>query len=208
MKKLFLASIAFVVLDKVRPLLSDDPHKLKLAFIPTASNPSKDKSWLLKDRDKLVAMGFTVTDVDVEGKTEGELRKVLADSDVLFVAGGNTFYLLEKTRASGFDKVAKEFIDKGKVYIGSSAGAALVCPTIAFVEGLDDPKAAPALTSYEGLHEVPFLVMPHYGDEDYKEVYETVLEKWKDRGYELKLLTNTEALIVEGDSTRLVTGEE
>lgn len=205
MKKLFLASIAHITLDKIIPLLPGDPHKLKLAFIPTASNPYTDKSWLLKDRDKLVDMGFQVTDVDIEGKTEGELRKALADIDVLFVSGGNTFYLLEKTLASGFDNVAKECINAGKVYIGSSAGAVLVSPTIAFVEGLDDPKAAPSLESYEGLNEVPFLVMPHYGDADYEEVYKEVLEKWKDRGYELKLLTNNEALIAEGDTSRIVT---
>jgi dipeptidase E len=204
MKKLFLASSAYITLDKVLPLLPDQPSKLKLTFVPTASNPSTDKSWLKKDRDKLTEMGFNVKDVDIEGKTPGELSKELSDTDVLFVSGGNTFYLLEKALASGFASLAKEFIHKGKVYIGSSAGSVFVCPTIGFVEGMDDPTIAPSLTSYDGLHEVDFLVMPHYGDEDYTEVYKEILEKWNDKGYELKLLSNSEALIVEGTESKIV----
>jgi len=204
MKKLFLSSVACITLDKVVPLLPNTPNKLKVAFVLTASNPYKDKSWLYKDRNKLVEMGFKVEDVDIEGKTEKELRKTLVGIDVLFVSGGNTFYLLEKAIVSGFDKLAKELINKGIVYIGSSAGSVFVCPTIDFVEGLDDPKIAPSLTSYEGLNEVDFLVMPHYGDDEYKETYKKILEKWKDKGYKLKLLSNDEAVVVEGDKSRIV----
>ena len=204
MKKLFLSSVACNTLDRITPLLPDKPSNLKLAFIPTASNPYKNKSWLYKDRDKLVEMGFKVKDVDIEGKTYDELKKDLSDIDVLFVSGGNTFYLLEKTLEGGFNELAKKFINQGKVYIGSSAGSVLVCPTIAFVEGLDDPKEAPSLKSYDGLNDVNFLVMPHYGNEEYKEMYEKILEKWKGSGHELKLMTDNEALIVEGDNSRIV----
>lgn len=99
--------------------------------------------------------------------------------------------------------LAKELIQKGVVYIGSSAGSVLVCPTIEFVEGMDDSKDAPSLTSYEGLHEVEFLVMPHYGDEDTRNFYtEAYLKKWKDNGYETKLLRNNQAIVVEGDTSR------
>ena len=105
---------------------------------------------------------------------------------------------------SGFDSLAKELIDKGVVYVGSSAGSVLVCPTIAFVEGMDDPKVAPSLKSYRGLNEVELLVMPHYGDQDYKEVYREILERWKHKGFELKLLANDEALIVEDNNSMVV----
>ena len=206
MKKLFLSSVACFTLDKIKPLLPDVPNKLEVAFVLTASNPYKDKSWLYRDRDKLVEMGFKVKDVDIEGKTQEVLKKELSGIDVLFVSGGNTFYLLEKARESGFDKLAKELINQGTVYVGSSAGSVFVCPTIAFVEGLDDPKIAPSLTSHEGLNEVDFLLMPHYGDDEYKETYKKILEKWKDKGYKLKLLSNNEAIIVEGDKSKVVEG--
>jgi len=48
--------------------------------------------------------------------------------------------------------------------------------------------------------------MPHYGDDEYKETYKKILEKWKDKGYKLKLLSNNEAIIVEGDKSKVVEG--
>ena len=204
MKRLFLASVAANTLDLIIPLLPDSPSKLKLAFVPTASNIYKNREWVDIDRNKLIDMGFSVKDVDIEGKSESVLREELSGIDVLFVSGGNTFYLLEKARESGFDKLAKEFIDAGKVYIGSSAGSVFVCSTIEFVSGMDDPKVAPNLKSYEGLNEVDFLLMPHQGDDEYKELYDKVLTKWRGLGYEVKTLTNNEALIVKGDKSEIV----
>jgi dipeptidase E len=204
MKKLFLASIACLTLDKIIELLPKEPSKLNLVFIPTASNLYKNKSWLYKDREKLVAMGFKVKDVDIEGKTKQHLQKELVDVDVIFVSGGNTFYLLEKTIESGFDVIVKKLIAKGVVYIGSSAGSALVSPTIEAIKSLDDPSDAPSLKSYDSLNLVPFLVMPHYLDEDYKKQYKKILKEWNNKGFELKLLTNNQALVVNGDNIKIV----
>ena len=204
MKKLFLASIACITLDKIIELLPKSPEKSKLSFISTASNLYKDKSWVYKDRDKLVEMGFVVKDLDIANKTKDNLQKELENVDVVFVSGGNTFYLLEKAKESGFDKIIKKLINKGVVYIGSSAGSALVCPTIGMIKGLDDPADAPSLKSYKGLNVVDFLILPHYGDEDYKEQYKTILKKWQNKGYELKLLANNQALIVNGNECKVV----
>lgn len=204
MKKLFLASEANVTLDKVTELLPRKPSELNVVFIPTAGDPYKEKSWLYEDRDKLVQMGFKVKDLNITGKTPSILNKELKNADVIFVAGGNTFYLLEKVRESGFDTIVKRLIDKGVIYIGSSAGSVLLCPTIAVVEGLDDPKEAPQLKSYTSLGIVDFLILPHYGDEQYKKKYEVIMKKWKNKGYEMKLLTNRQAIIVHGDKCKIV----
>lgn len=204
MKKLFLSSVAAYTLDKIYELLPDKPDKLKLAFIPTAADTYKNKPWFYEDRDKLIEMGFKVKDVDIKNKTEKELTEELKNIDVIFVSGGNTFYLLEKTLESGFDKVLKKLIHKGIVYIGSSAGSVLLCPTIEVIKELDDPKAAPKLKSYKGLGIVDFLILPHFGDEKYKQKYKTIINEWKDRGYELKLLTNNQAIIVNGNSYKIV----
>ncbi len=100
--------MACFTVQKVTEILPDKPANLKLAFISTASNPYKDKSWLYKDRDKLIEMGFIVKDIDIAYKTHEYLQKELATVDVVFVSGGNTFYLLEKVRDSGFDKIIKK----------------------------------------------------------------------------------------------------
>ncbi|MBI3577537.1 Type 1 glutamine amidotransferase-like domain-containing protein [Candidatus Gottesmanbacteria bacterium] len=95
-------------------------------------------------------------------------------------------------------------ISKGTIYIGSSAGSVLVCPTIEAIKGIDDPAEAPTLKSYEGLGIIDFLILPHYGDEDYKEQYKFILKKWKNKDYKLKLLTNNQAIIVNGSNYKIV----
>ena len=46
--------------------------------------------------------------------------------DVMYMMGGNTFYLLNIIRKTGFDKNIKEFINSGKIYVGSSAGSEIL----------------------------------------------------------------------------------
>lgn len=204
MKKLFLASIACITLDKVIEILPAPASSLKLAFIPTAANPYEDKSWLYKDRDKLVDMGFDIIDLDIENKSQEFIEHQLENIDVVFVSGGNTFYLLDKVNESGFDKVMKRLIKKGVVYIGSSAGSVLVCPTIEATDGLDDRRAAPNLKSDLALAIVDFLVFPHYGDPEYLNAYQEIMNKWKDGKYEIKTLSNNQALIINGDECRTI----
>jgi dipeptidase E len=204
MKKLFLSSVAYLTLDKITELLPDHPSKLKLAFIPTAANLYTQKEWLYKDREKLVDMGFKVKDLDIDGKSKEFLQNELKNVDVVFVSGGNSYYLLEKVNESGFGEIIKELISKGVVYIGSSAGSVITCPTIAMVEDLDDIKDAPGLKSFKGLNLVDFLIFVHYGQEDCKKEYETINKNWVNKGYEIKYLTNSQALVVDGDKCKLI----
>lgn len=204
MKKLFLTSVACNTLDKVVELLPDIPEKLNLVFIPTAANLHTNKDWLYKDRDKLVKMGFKVKDVDIANKSKEVLLTELKDADVVFVGGGNSYYLLEKVYQSGFGKIVKDMISKGVVYIGSSAGTVIMCPTIGMVEGLDDPKKALSLKTYKGLNLVDFLIFVHYGEDDCKNEYETIDKNWTNKGYEVKYLSNNQALVIDGNNCKLV----
>jgi dipeptidase E len=204
MKKLFLTSAAYNVLDKIIELLPDHPSNLKLAFIPTAANLYTQKEWLYKDRDKLVEMGFNIKDLDIADKTKEFLQNELKDIDVVFVSGGNSYYLLDKINTSGFVEIIKDLLKKGVVYIGSSAGSVVTCPTIGMVEDLDDIKDAPDLKSLVGLNLVDFLVFVHYGEEDSKQAYEIINKKWANAGYEIKYITNSQALVINGDNCKLV----
>jgi dipeptidase E len=204
MRKLFLASVASITLDKVEELLPDKPSNLNLAFVTTAADPYEDKPWLYEDRDTLLRMGFRVKDFDIKNKTQETLNQELNNVDVVFVGGGNVFYLLEKTLESGFDTVVKQLIDKGVVYIGSSAGSALVCPTIEYGKSFDDPKKAPNLNTYDGLGIVDFLIIPHYGKEKYKQKQEVVEDEWRNKGFDIKLLTDNQAIIIDGEECKII----
>lgn len=204
MKKLFLASSFSVSAIKIRNLLPRFEN-FTVAFIPTAADLSKrDPDWLQTDQKMLEALGFKVLFVDLKGKTESELSAILRKVEAIFVAGGNAFYLLDKIRQSGFDKVVKKLVEQGKIYIGSSAGSILAGPSVAPAILMDDPADAPGLTSYGALGLVDFVVLPHKGNEKYAPVYGRILDDPGNKKFELVPITDEQVVVVEGGRYKIV----
>lgn len=203
MKKLFLTSEANVVIDKIIELLPDKPKNLRLAFIPTAADPYEDKSWLEEDRQALIKYGFNVINIDLKNKTKKALEKELKNIDIIFVAGGNTFYLLEKANKSGFTDVIRELVDKGTIYIGSSAGTVLASPDIGYIKELDEPQKA-NLSSYKGLNLVDFSILVHWGEKKYKKEYLKLIRNNYFLDQKTVLLTNKQAILVWGDKYKII----
>ncbi|MBP9670207.1 Type 1 glutamine amidotransferase-like domain-containing protein [Candidatus Woesebacteria bacterium] len=202
--KLFLASLASTTLDLVLPLLPDKPNNLKVAFIPTAADPYGDipMPWMDADRNKLVGMGFAVSNYDLKGKSIDVLRSELADFHVIFVAGGNVYYLLDIVKKTGFDIVIKELLSKGVVYIGASAGSVIMCPTIDHTRIIEHPEAVSEMIDFSGLSLVDSLIGPHYGNPKYSQRYEQIIMEWGDK---LLLLRDNQALVVNDDKIKVVT---
>jgi len=204
MKKLFLASVVGDTIDKLIKIFPKPLNQMRIAFIPTAADPYDDKWFLNEDLIKLKEKGFDVKEVDIKNKTRQELLKEFKNIDILFVAGGNTFYLLQKARESSFDKVARELVEKGIIYVGSSAGAILAGPNIESIKPFDDPDKAPGLKSFKGLNLVDFVVLPHFDEKKNKLEYENAVKKYKNLGYEFILLTDKQAIVVNGDNYEIV----
>jgi dipeptidase E len=175
---------------------------MKVVFIPTAGDLYKDTPWIAEDRKKLLSLGFTVEKVDIKNKTPEELKKLLYDRDIIFVAGGNTSYLLEKAQESGFMEVVKEFVKTGNIYIGSSAGSLLASPNIE-VDKIYDEEFGKELASYEGLGLVPFVILPHADNPKYTPYLEKVFKEYGNK-YELRKLNDNQAIIVRGDKTQTI----
>lgn len=200
---LFLTSIACNVLDQIVVELDAQPCDLSVAFVPTASNPSENKEGTENDRAKLVELGFRVTDVDIATARHEELTRTLAASDVILVGGGNTFYLLQEARRSGFDEMLGELIRAGKPYIGSSAGSVLLAPTIEPIKMMDDPKQAPELQSYDGLALIDFLPLVHFGNDEFVEEYRQALSDLYSSGPRFVLVRDDEFLLVQDGNWRI-----
>ncbi len=201
-KQLYLTSSK---IDGLLALLPRSPQKTRLAFIPTAADPYEDKWFMEADRKKLGDLGFQMREVDLKNINKEELRKKLRGVDAVYIAGGNTFYLLEKVQQSGFDEVIKELVEKGVVYAGSSAGAVIAGPTIEPVSVFDDRRAAPSLTSMEGLKLVDFIVLPHYQtDGEHKVQHENVIATWSKKGYTIVPITNDQAIRVTGNEHTVI----
>lgn len=177
---LLLTSAASVTLDKCLRYLPSYKPAVKVAFIPTAANPYVQTPWQDADRSKLEEAGLQVLTIDIKDKTEQQLREAFEGIDIIFVAGGNTFYLLEHAKKSGFITVAKDLIQKGIIYIGSSAGSILTGPNIEVAQTLDDASVV-SLDNFNAMGLVDFVVVPHYEANDpvYTEIVKTYSSKYK-----------------------------
>lgn len=202
MKKLFLASIGARVLDKIIPFLGKPSAETTVMFIPTAADPYEDKWFVDNDRESLKQAGFKVFDFDFKNESQEKTEEKLNMSDIIFVAGGNVFYLLEKAKENGFDQLLKKFVKHGKTYIGSSAGSVFVGPDVEPVNLLDDPKMAQNLKSTKGVGLVDFVVIPHYGREKYKDRIKKIMKKYKDYSYELIPITDEQVIMVDGKTKK------
>lgn len=201
MKRLFLTSQD---LSAFPSFVGKDPRSVKVGFIPTAADPYEDKWFVDKDRTILKDQGFKLIEIDIKDK---DRLKELRNVDVIYVSGGNAFYLLEKAIENNVVNLIKELVENGKLYAGASAGAVFAGPSIEPVAPLDDPQKAPNLKTYISLGLVNFIVLPHYGKEKYFDTYKKIVEKFSGGKYQLITLTDEQAVIVEDESYRIVESE-
>lgn len=142
-------------------LLPKNPKEIKVAFVPTASRTEEELSYVQESEDELVTIGIqkeNITEINLDYIVTYEEIK---DCDLMYVCGGNTFYLTKKIRETGFDKTMEMFIRANKLYIGVSAGSIIPTPSInaAFIEPADENDVG--LRDFRGLGWVDFEVSPH-----------------------------------------------
>ncbi len=198
--KLYLASYAMVTMAKIIKHEEYDFVGKKAIFIPTAGDPYDNKDFVEADKIALEKYGFDVVEMDVKNKNEEEIRKTIDGAGVVLVAGGDTFYLMEKLKESGADKVIKEFIEKNGAYIGSSAGSIVCCPTIEGAEEFDDPSLAPKLDNFDGMGVFKDVIIPHAHKEKYFERIKKATGKLELKEYKVYPLTDDDVLFFDGSS--------
>lgn len=199
--KLYLTSYAMTTMAKIIEHEGRDLAKKKAIFIPTAGDPYDNKDFVEADRIALEKYGLDVVEMDVKNRSEEEIREAVDGADIVLVAGGNTFYLMEKLKKSGADKVIKEFIEKGGMYIGSSAGSIICCPTIEGAKEFDDPSLAPKLDNFDGMGIFKDVIIPHTQKKKYFKRIKMTTEKLKSKGYKVYQLTDDNVLFFDGNSS-------
>jgi len=205
MKRLLLTSAGMSVKEEILKILPKPASDIKLAHIITAAIKEQNKSYYLREKEVIAQLGFQITEIDLDGKDEAKLRSLLADKDIIYVQGGDTFWLLKLVKESGFEKMVREQITKGVIYIGVSAGSYICCPTIEMSFWRKEQTNTFGLTDFNGMNLVPFLLSVHYKPE-YKDLLK---EKIKTTKYPVKILTDDQAILVEDDKYTLVgKGEE
>lgn len=198
MKQLFLSS-SFCDIAEHLPAFYPKPLTGKrVAFIPTASVVEVYTKYVDNDRAALEQLGLIIEALSIENNSKVKIQSTLSDCDIIYVSGGNTFYLLQELKKSGTDLLIAEEIRKGKLYIGASAGSIILAPDIAYSSLMDDPTKAPELQHYHGLDIIDIYPLPHYGNAPFKEVAAQIYQEYHNR-LPIVSISNTQVIEVKGD---------
>ena len=136
----------------------EELNNKKVLYITTASDgeDDDDKTWMDEEYKTILDLGINESNI-IEYKIGNDIN--INDFDIIYMMGGNTFYLLDIIRKTGFDKVIGDFINKGKIYIGSSAGSEILGNFVDIALGYDENKVN--MKDFTGLKIVDALIVPH-----------------------------------------------
>ncbi len=124
-----------------------------------------------------------------EPSCEDEILSAISQCDIIYVSGGNTFYLLNELRKSCAAQAIKNAVKAGKIYIGESAGAIVAAPDTRYATLMDENSAK--TSDFTGLNLVDFYIVPHFGCEPFVEAARETMKKFGD-SYDLRLINNAE----------------
>lgn len=204
MKKLLLTSAGFEnpkIGEEFLKLVNKPATEIKILFIPTAARTDEELYYVGKAKKELLGIGIKKENILVYN-LDGDIGdEKLKNIDVIYVCGGNTFYLLHKVREDNFGEKIKEMVDKGVVYCGASAGSILVGPDIG-ISGRDETwgKNDAGIKDLTGLNLTDKIISPHYTDKE-----EEIIDKFeKETGRKITRLTDKQALLVENGETKIL----
>jgi dipeptidase E len=128
----------------------------RILFVPFALHDLDDYANQAKAR--LQRMGFEVNSIH-ESRNP---REAIAETEALFVGGGNTFRLLANLYRLDLLDAIRRRVAEGMFYMGSSAGSVIAAPTIKTTN--DMPIVQPP--SFNSLNLIAFQINAHYLDPD------------------------------------------
>lgn len=126
MKKIVLTSAGFenpVIKDKFMELVGKKTEEIRVLFVTTAAIEPDAILVLPKCLYDLLNCG-----IPMENITVYDMHKLIDISDLekydaIYVCGGKTSYLVDRINEVGFKEIINQYLEKGGIYIGVSAGS-------------------------------------------------------------------------------------
>jgi dipeptidase E len=201
----------------LRDLTGKPPKEVKVASIPTAAWADRgNKDWLIRDLNQLVAEGYYVDIIDLAALPPSEIHAALQDADVIFIGGGNAFFLSYWLQKTGIFGQLPELL-KTKVYVGTSAGSMIVGQSFALssqalkqgspFKAIDFDSLGPkGASSGKTLKLVGFIFRPHInsGSAPHAKL-EVIEQKAAAVPCPVYALDDTSAVKIDGNKTEVVT---
>ena len=187
----------------VKKFLNEKTESKKILFIPTATNVDEYKKYIHLTQKVFEDFGYEVENFDISIFSEETVKEKISETKIVFISGGNTFYLLQELKKKNLISYLRGKIENGLLYIGESAGSVITAPNIGYADIVDDKALATELNDYTGLNLVDFYVVPHFEEEPFVESSRKVVGLYKDK-LDLKVINNKEVVLVENDDFRIV----
>ena len=200
---MILTSSLYESIELVKKFLDKNTESKKILFIPTATNIDEYKKYIHLTQKAFEDFGYEVENFDVSVFSEEIVKEKLSEAKIVFISGGNTFYLLQELKRKNLITYLKERIENGLLYIGESAGSVIAAPDIEYASVIDDKTVATELDDYTGLNLVDFYIVPHFEEEPFVESSRNTVELYKDK-LDLKLINNKEAILVENNNFTII----
>ena len=139
--------------EQIHSILGD---RRRVLFVPYAL---KDHAgYAATARQRFNQMGYELDSIHESGSP----TDAVANAEVVFIGGGNTFRLLKALYDHNLIEPIHRRVDDGMPYIGSSAGSNVAGPTIKTTK--DMPIVQPP--SFDAIGLVSFQISPHFQDPD------------------------------------------
>ena len=214
------ASIA----DALEQLVGKPRSETRIAFIPTsaflAGEAEPDSyDWLADDMYRIKEFCGFIDVVSLMDLSRKELEARLNKADVIFIGGGNAFYISYCMEKSGLFDMLPELL-KTRVYAGISAGSMIATPTLRAAsmaiknrdrfydeeyEELGPEGRSSAITA----NLVNFVVRPHYLSKAFPNIQGDYLEKIaEDVDVPLYALDDNSAVLVDDSRLEIISEGE
>lgn len=200
MKQIILSSHGFekniALKQQLFDLLPKPADQLSVVIVTTASAEWKEKNkHAILARKSLEEMGFMkVIFLDIEFEDPNKLKEF----DVIYISGGNPFYLLDKLRKTSADDIIKGCAEKA-VLVGISGGGVVLGPDISIVDYFDAKLNTFGIRDLTGLHLTDIIMYPHY-----QEAVEEKIKRFESKNHcRVTRLTDQQGLLLVGDAVEL-----
>jgi len=202
MANIFLCSYFAEVANKINEMI--DFQGKHIAFIDTAAKFEEVKFYVDEAVEILENFGAKLTRIDISCvknlvaqisecddfcAADDNILATINECDIIYVSGGNTFYLLSELRKSNTAQTIKDAVQAGKIYIGESAGAIVAAPDTRYATLMDENSQN--MSDFTGLNFVDFCVVPHFGCEPFTQATNEIMEKFGNL-YDLRPINNAE----------------
>lgn len=185
------------------PYLPRPLSEMKMLYIITASKKVNDIDYIKVRTQAMDDSWYHYTLYDIDWKNKWDLEEVLSQHDAVYVEWGNTFFLLKCIRETGFADLVKQFMANGGVYIGSSAGSYVACPTIISATLSQENFDRCWVMDFTAMGFVDITILAHYSEEKQQIID---MRKNELEPYNLIRLTDREAIVVkDGEITKITT---